>query len=483
MILVSTLVGQTLSIQGVLRDDTGTSVADGLKNFTFQLYAVSEGGSSVWNETQQIEVVNGVYNALLGSVNSLDGLDYNINYWLGISVEDAEEMAPRTQLALSPYAIASVSGVDNVFPQSGNVGIGTTTPTQALEVIGNSNFAGHLYIGSAQQIEGLGRLHITGSELLYLLNKDGVIVSKSWDGNGQLKVEGDLFASSNVGIGTTDPRSKLMVHDGAAYISKSISYSHTGTYTYLLMGMNQHQSDASYNTKFLFDIEATPATQQSKMHLRAGRVDWSADEFSIPDASHKTEIMTFDGGGNVGIGTTSPGAKLDVNGNIRFDGTHLIYNSKDAVIDWGANNEGTLYFRKLSSQGDPGSYTQLAHINKDGGFFAIGGCHTWSDIRLKSNVVNITNGLMKALQLKPVEFEMKNRLGIPRIGFVANDVQQVVPEAVTEAEDGLLAIEYGALSAVAIAAIQDQQKIIETQQSEIDNLKERLTQLEASLRK
>lgn len=39
-----------------------------------------------------------------------------------------------------------------------------------------------------------GRMHISGNELLYLLNKNGTIVSKAWGGNGNLTVDGSLYA-------------------------------------------------------------------------------------------------------------------------------------------------------------------------------------------------------------------------------------------------------------------------------------------------
>lgn len=52
-----------------------------------------------------------------------------------------------------------------------------------------------------------GRMHIDGPELLYLLNQSGVVVSKSWGGNGNLTVEGNLIvpaaATSYVQIGTS----------------------------------------------------------------------------------------------------------------------------------------------------------------------------------------------------------------------------------------------------------------------------------------
>ena len=46
---------------------------------------------------------------------------------------------------------------------------------------------------SGKTIVSDGRMHIHGEELLYLLNKDGVIIGKEWGGNGNLTVQGVAF--------------------------------------------------------------------------------------------------------------------------------------------------------------------------------------------------------------------------------------------------------------------------------------------------
>jgi Chaperone of endosialidase len=75
---------------------------------------------------------------------------------------------------------------------NGYVGIGTTTPSAMLTVNGDLTFAA---APTTIRADG-GRLHITGGEILYLLNKSGVVVGREWGGNGNVTVEG------NVGIGT-----------------------------------------------------------------------------------------------------------------------------------------------------------------------------------------------------------------------------------------------------------------------------------------
>jgi hypothetical protein len=66
----------------------------------------------------------------------------------------------------------------------------------------------------------------------------------------------------------------------------------------------------------------------------------------------------------------------------------------------------------------------------------------------------------------------------PEIGFIAQDVEKQFPQLVNQM-DGYLGVNYSGFSVLAIKAIQEQQEIIEKQQSVIDQLLERVTKLEA----
>jgi hypothetical protein len=130
----------TLSIQGTIQKSFGGAVDDGKYSLTFRLYTGESGGTPVWSETQgDIEVIGGVYSALLGAANPLTA-GFNTVYYLGISVDGGQELTPRTRLTSAPYAL-SLIGQGNTFPSSGTVGIGTATPdaNTALTVSGGSD--------------------------------------------------------------------------------------------------------------------------------------------------------------------------------------------------------------------------------------------------------------------------------------------------------------------------------------------------------
>jgi hypothetical protein len=94
-----------------------------------------------------------------------------------------------------------------------------------------------------------------------------------------------------------------------------------------------------------------------------------------------------------------------------------------------------------------------------------------SDARLKENISPLFSSLEKVMKLEGVSFNWKSD-GSPDIGFVAQDVQKVIPELViTDSNDGTLSVKYLNMIALLTEAIKEQQSRIEEQQKEIDELK------------
>lgn len=111
LLIAQTALGQvskTLSYQGLLTDAAGEVVSDGDYNISFALYDVTEGGASLWSEDTTLTVQGGVFSAVLGTTNDLN-LAFDKPYWLGITVNGGEELAPRIQLTASAYSMNALS--------------------------------------------------------------------------------------------------------------------------------------------------------------------------------------------------------------------------------------------------------------------------------------------------------------------------------------------------------------------------------------
>lgn len=93
-----------------------------------------------------------------------------------------------------------------------------------------------------------------------------------------------------------------------------------------------------------------------------------------------------------------------------------------------------------------------------------------SDARLKENVNTIPSALDKVLQLEGVEFNWKKD-GRADIGVIAQDVEEIFPQAVNTNSEGYKSVEYGNLVAPLIEAIKEQQVQIDELKAQVEDLK------------
>ena len=142
----ATLHPTTFTAQGVLRDADGRTLADDDYEMTFQIYGNENGtGTALWSETADVEVINGVWAYTIGSNsgNPLDDLDDDGTNYLKITV-GTDVLTPLVQISLTPFETLNVSAGGNLISASGNVGIGTTSPSEKLDVDGNIELNGSL---------------------------------------------------------------------------------------------------------------------------------------------------------------------------------------------------------------------------------------------------------------------------------------------------------------------------------------------------
>lgn len=109
---------------------------------------------------------------------------------------------------------------------------------------------------------------------------------------------------------------------------------------------------------------------------------------------------------------------------------------------------------------------------------------TTSDARLKEEVKPLSYGLGEVMKLRPVSYEWIGRENKQRtIGLLAQEVEEVIEEAVSTADDsiGSRGVRYVNMVPVLIKAIQDQQEIIELQKKQLEAQNARINKIEHSI--
>src|SRR5512136_784927 len=105
-------VPQMLSYQGKLTDTLGQPVPDGNYQLTFRLYTQPSGGSAIWTEGQTIQVVDGLFSALLGSVTPISSVPDGGALYLSLQIALNPELAPRLRIVSSAYAFLTARAAD-----------------------------------------------------------------------------------------------------------------------------------------------------------------------------------------------------------------------------------------------------------------------------------------------------------------------------------------------------------------------------------
>ena len=231
---------------------------------------------------------------------------------------------------------------------SGNVGIGTTTPGSLLSVGNNLGLTAGGAIYGATSTRYLDLTGVLGDSLAVTGNLHSTA--------GELKIDGtgNSYVMGNLGIGTTNPTLGRVQIDTAA----------SSTWLYL-----ENASEKEFYTKFFNNGtqngSLTPFTKIAMGHSAFGdnasinfyRGGGTSGGFLAFTTNNDTERMRIDASGNVGIGTTTPGAKLDVNGVLRLS-------SASGYADISSANTGSIYFQPANG------LTYFNGVGKNNRFFA-----------------------------------------------------------------------------------------------------------------
>ena len=236
------------------------------------------------------------------------------NYW------DLKSPASNTS-----FTISDVGGERMRITSTGNVGIGTTTPSTNLHVVGNARVTGIYYDsgnneGSAGQIlssTATGTSWISGSAIPGVPDGSGTAnYLARWIVTDTLGIGVAYDNGTNVGIGTTSPNSVLDVSGAGNFLGGTV-VSGIDTQTDVGVAIAKGDYIKTNDGNYLRNIIGHGATGDieigqggtgliGNITLKPGT---SGDIKFFPSGS---QDVTFSSSGNVGIGTTSPGAKLQI---------------------------------------------------------------------------------------------------------------------------------------------------------------------------
>ncbi len=180
-------------------------------------------------------------------------------------------------------------------------------------------------------------------------------------------------------------------------------------------------------------------------------------------ASTGTALVMADGSGNISkytmpssslmaFATTSP----TINSLPRFNASNVLVNSQ--IFDNGTN---------IGIGGSPASNAKVT---------VYGVVNTLSDMREKTNITPIENALEKIKQIGGYNYNWNNS-DEKQIGLIAQEVEKVLPEAVSENQQGTKFLNYDGIIPVLTEAIKQQQKLIEAQSKQIEAMSKDIEQL------
>ena len=234
----------------------------------------------------------------------------------------------------------------------------------------------------------------------------GAIIVPDTSGDIALQNNGTTAVTvtgGNVGIGTSSPATKLHVSEGNIRVGSTNAGASLGTYEFSFTG-----------SAALATIEAVRVTNNSTSNLL----------FSTAASGTLSEKMRIDSSGNLLVGkttvSTSTGAGLVLYGQSTISGY--------GRIDYCKTNSGTNTANEFSYNGTP--VGTITYSNTATAY------NTSSDYRLKENIAPMQNALKVVQQLKPVTYKWKVD-GSSGQGFIAHELQAVVPDCVTGEKDAV----------------------------------------------
>ena len=313
-----------------------------------------------------------------------------------------------TDLTNKPTSLSQftndISNFANNVSFNSNVGIGVITPTATLDVTGGSIKCSTMSVSS-------GNLALSA-----LTSSSGTLSLGSDNSTTILNIGCPSIATNTINIATSSPASTINIGSSGDTVNMTSSTLNLATSslstTSPLLTLNSGGALNSGGSCGFQIYESSNATAYIK--VSADRTSFLfktplGNEMSMNLTNNAVNINNnslYVSNGAVGIGTNSPTQALEVSGSIRCA----------SVL-------------------------------------------TTSDATLKTNICKVHNSLDKLHEIEGVYFDWKEKSGKTNVGVLAQQVQKVLPEAVSTSTSGM-SVDYQSLIALLINAVNEQQTII-----------------------
>jgi hypothetical protein len=371
---------------------------------------------------------------------------------------------------------AQIFGTNNTerlrITSGGDVGIGTTSPGAKLQVYGNMQ----IYAGSSGNSDPLIFGSETGAPKKAIFLETFWMVYQGHDNEGHKFRSVDAAGAStddmvikgngNVGIGTTSPTELLHVVGGnikvnngyAAYFGDSAN--NNGGRIYVASTTNDFYINQANNAPLYF------ATNNATKATILGNGNFGINETS---PTFKLEVKNTNSDEHFGAIGSAPSLNMMSSTSVpTYQGTIGVATANNHFFTGTTGGELCLTSRGIIS----GSVlfgnsvgTINASIDTDGTITARGDVVAYgtpSDISFKTNIVPIQGSLDKIQKLEPVSFTWKEGVASNKLsnikddlGFIAQQVQEVLPELVRQNDNGTLSLRERGIIPLLVGAIKE----------------------------
>jgi len=316
-----------------LAPEAGHGPAPLVESVTLSVYRDQDGGTALWQETQNVAVDGeGKYSVLMGATQNdgvpLDLLSAGEPRWLGVQFNrPGEAEQPRVLMASVPYALKSVDAET----------LGGKPASAYLLASSGTGVAGSS-VSSSTEVAAHGAAPLSNAATVVkprtISGQQGYIPVFT-DGSNDLGDSVMQQSNGYIGVGTFP--------GAGANTTPSLDLR---TYPFSQIGMAQ---TTDYLTFFASDTYGPAIYWDPTKDLRLGK-----GGNQLYGAFGFVEQMRIQSAtGNVGIGTMSPGSTLDVNGNVNFSGS-LLYQGSPVLQVGGQGPGGNVAVGVTALQGNTG---------------------------------------------------------------------------------------------------------------------------------